>query len=279
MAGRVVVVFDFDKTILDCDSDNWVLDELGVNHLFTQLLPSMPWNSLMDRMMMELHSRGKTTEDIAHCLKQAPFHPRIISAFKSAHSAGCDLKILSDANVFFIETILKHHGLLDCFSEIITNPSLVDNEGRLGILPYHDFKSCSHNCNICLPNMCKGLVMEKIMKISCESSKGKKKRFIYVGAGSADFCGGLKLVEGDILMARNKFPVWDLIISSNPLSIKAHIHAWNDGEELGIGLVNLINTIFIQDNCSCEPGNADFKSQTTSLSHDSSFSIDDMVNS
>ncbi|KAK4853772.1 hypothetical protein QYF36_014336 [Acer negundo] len=224
MAGRVVVVFDFDKTILDCDSDNWVLDELGVNHLFTQLLPSMPWNSLMDRMMMELHSRGKTMEDIAHCLKQAPFHPRIISALKSAHSAGCDLKILSDANVFFIETILKHHGLLDCFSEIITNPSLVDNEGRLRILPYHDFKSCSHNCSICPPNMCKGVVMEKIMMKSCESSKGKKKRFIYVGDGSADFCGGLKLVEGDILMARNIFPVWDLIISSNPLSIKAHTY-------------------------------------------------------
>ncbi|KAK3224563.1 hypothetical protein Dsin_011588 [Dipteronia sinensis] len=267
MAGRVVVVFDFDKTILDCDSDNWVVDELGVNHLFTQLLPTLPWNSLMDRMMMELHSRGKTMEDIALCLKQAPFHPRIISAIKLAHSAGCDLKIVSDANVIFIETILKHHGLLDCFSEIITNPSLVDNEGSLRILPYHDFKSCSHKCNICPPNMCKGVVMEKIMMKSCESTK----RFIYVGDGSADFCGGLKLVEGDILMARNKFPVWDLICS-NPLSIKAHIHAWNDGEELGIGLLNLINTIFIQDNCSCEGPPADCKSQTTSLSHDSSFS-------
>ncbi|KAK0572801.1 hypothetical protein LWI29_037513 [Acer saccharum] len=118
--------------------------------------------------------------------------------------------------------------------------------------------------------------MEKIMMKSC---KGKKKRFIYVGDGSADFCGGLKLVEGDILMARNKFPVWDLIISSNPLSIKAHIHPWNDGEDLGIAFLNLINTIFIQDICSCEPAHADCKSKTTSLSHDSSFSIDDIVNS
>ena len=43
----VVVVFDFDKTIIDCDSDNWVVDELGLTPLFTQLLPTMPWNSLM----------------------------------------------------------------------------------------------------------------------------------------------------------------------------------------------------------------------------------------
>lgn len=45
--AKVVVVFDFDKTIIDCDSDNWVVEELGVNKLFTQLLPTMPWNYLM----------------------------------------------------------------------------------------------------------------------------------------------------------------------------------------------------------------------------------------
>lgn len=46
MAG-IVVVFDFDKTIIDCDSDNWVVDELGFNDLFNELLPTMPWNTLM----------------------------------------------------------------------------------------------------------------------------------------------------------------------------------------------------------------------------------------
>lgn len=46
MAG-LVVIFDFDKTIIDCDSDNWVVEELGINDLFTQLLHTLPWNSLM----------------------------------------------------------------------------------------------------------------------------------------------------------------------------------------------------------------------------------------
>ena len=46
-AAGMVVIFDFDKTIIDCDSDNWVLDELGATELFNQLLPTMPWNSLM----------------------------------------------------------------------------------------------------------------------------------------------------------------------------------------------------------------------------------------
>ena len=37
---------------------------------------------------MELHSQGKTMEEIAECLKRAPLHPRIISAIKSAHASG-----------------------------------------------------------------------------------------------------------------------------------------------------------------------------------------------
>jgi pyridoxal phosphate phosphatase PHOSPHO2 len=47
MAAAIVVVFDFDKTIIDVDSDNWVIDELGFTESFNQLLPTMPWNSLM----------------------------------------------------------------------------------------------------------------------------------------------------------------------------------------------------------------------------------------
>lgn len=51
MAG-IVVVFDFDKTIIDLDSDNWVIDELGATDLFNRLLPTMPWNSLMVRFRL-----------------------------------------------------------------------------------------------------------------------------------------------------------------------------------------------------------------------------------
>lgn len=44
---EIMVIFDFDKTIIDIDSDNWVVDELGATDLFNQLLPTMPWNSMM----------------------------------------------------------------------------------------------------------------------------------------------------------------------------------------------------------------------------------------
>lgn len=46
MAGTMVI-FDFDRTIIDDDSDRWVVTEMGLTILFRELLGTMPWNSLM----------------------------------------------------------------------------------------------------------------------------------------------------------------------------------------------------------------------------------------
>ncbi|XWS70260.1 hypothetical protein CRYUN_Cryun03dG0033300 [Craigia yunnanensis] len=206
-----VLVFDFDKTIIECDSDYWVVEEFGVTELFTQLRPTLPWNTLMDRTIIRVQSRGNTIDDIADCLRRVSLHPKIVSV---TTIFVCVMRIISDANVFFIKTILKNHGLLDCFSEINTNPSYVDGEGRLRTSPYHDFESSSHGCNICPPNMCKGLIMERVQ--ASVSATGKKS----VGADLQQY----KL-------------------------IRANIHEWNDGKEFGTVLSNLINKIFSEENC------------------------------
>ncbi|KAL0441433.1 UNVERIFIED_CONTAM: Inorganic pyrophosphatase 2 [Sesamum radiatum] len=242
MAG-IVMVFDFDKTIIEVDSDNWVVDELGATDLFNQLLPTMPWNSMMDRMMRELHAQGKTLEDIKEVLRRAPMHPRVVPAIKKAHALGCDLRIVSDANMFFIETILDHLDIKDCFTEINTNPSYVDDQGRLRISPYVDFHTSPHGCNLCPPNMCKGMIIERIQAFI---AKEGKKRMIYLGDGSGDFCPSLKLKEGDFMMPRKNYPVWDLICENRAV-LRAEIHEWADGVELERVLLELIEKISIQE--------------------------------
>ncbi|KAF7123838.1 hypothetical protein RHSIM_Rhsim12G0204900 [Rhododendron simsii] len=267
MAGNIVVVFDFDKTIIDLDSDNWVIDELGFTDLFDQLLPTMPWNSLMDKMMKEVHSQGKTIDDIVKVLQRAPIHPRIVPAIKTAHALGCDLRIVSDANLFFIETIVKHLGVSECFSEINTNPSYVDEEGRLRIFPYQDFHSSPHGCDRCPPNMCKGLIIEKIQSTLAEEGNNKKK-FIYLGDGSGDFCPSLKLKQGDCVMPRKNYPVWDLICK-NRIQIEAEIHEWSDGEDLERVLLHLINTTPMEEeNKNLFPVDWKFERMVPMATHD-----------
>ncbi|OWM64727.1 inorganic pyrophosphatase 1-like [Punica granatum] len=266
MAG-IVVVFDFDKTIIDCDSDNWVMDELGFTDLFNELLSTMPWNTLMDKMMGEIHSKARTIEDIVEVLKHTPIHPRVVPAIKTAHALGCDLRIVSDANLFFIETILEHLEIKECFSEINTNPGYVDEEGRLRITPCHDFNKYPYGCPLCPPNMCKGLVIERIQ------ASVSNKKFIYLGDGSGDYCPTLKLGNRDYVMPRKSFPLWDLICR-DPLLIKPEIHEWTDGEELEQTLLKLVHSIMTEEesNNSCLVSAAeDCKFQTISVAAHETF--------
>ena len=43
---------------------------------------------MQDRMMSELHSQGKTMEEIVEILNQTPMHPRIVHAIEAAYSLG-----------------------------------------------------------------------------------------------------------------------------------------------------------------------------------------------
>lgn len=43
----IVVIFDFDRTLIDDDSDRWVVTQMELTEVFSQLRPSLPWNTLM----------------------------------------------------------------------------------------------------------------------------------------------------------------------------------------------------------------------------------------
>ncbi|XP_047330688.1 thiamine phosphate phosphatase-like protein [Impatiens glandulifera] len=237
-ATSIIVVFDFDHTMIDDNSDTWIVEKMGLTSVFNQLRRKLPWNSLMDKMMEELHSSGKTIEDIAECLKQIPMNSTLISAIHRLKSIGYDLRIVSDANQFFIDTILEHYGLVGCFSEIITNGSFVDDEGRLKILPYNSL-DLPHGCSLCPSNLCKGLVIDKIQ---ASMVKGEK-IIMYIGDGGGDYCPSLRLVEGDYILPKKDFPLWKKINGAHNSSIlvKAMIQEWVDGEELGMTILRLCN--------------------------------------
>lgn len=88
-----------------------------------------------------------------------------------------------------------------------------------------------------------------IERIQASLAKEGKKTMIYLGDGSGDFCPSLKLKEGDYVMPRKNFPVWDLICQNREL-VRAKIDEWSDGEELERVLLKLIEAISIQESHS-----------------------------
>ncbi|CAL4970519.1 unnamed protein product [Urochloa decumbens] len=246
--GAPLVVFDFDKTIVDCDSDNWVVDALGATRRFDDLLQFLPWNTAIDAMMGELHAAGRTAEDVRACLRAAPLSPHVAAAVRASHARGCELRVLSDANAFFVGTVLAHHGLAAFFSGTDTNPAHIDAAGRLRIRPYHEFAdpaAAGHGCTLpsCPPNMCKGKVMKRILREEEEeaaAAAGRRRRraVVYLGDGRGDYCPSMKLGEGDYVMPRAGYPVCDLIAAAPPAAAVREWDGFEDQERVLLGIVD-----------------------------------------
>lgn len=72
----------------------------------------------------------------------------------------------------------------------------------------------------------------------------EKKTIIYLGDGVGDFCPTLKLGDGDYVMPRKNFPVWDLICKNRKL-VKAQVCEWSNGEEFEQVLLHLVTRVSI----------------------------------
>ncbi|MFS7921697.1 putative inorganic diphosphatase [Helianthus anomalus] len=106
-------------------------------------------------MMDALHAQGKTINDFVDRLNKFTIDPQMISAIRSAHELGCEMKVLSNANQFFIETILKNNGVFVCVSGVISNQTVMDEEGKLRIFPYNGKHYFPHGYKYCPANLCK----------------------------------------------------------------------------------------------------------------------------
>eukprot|EP00052_Salpingoeca_macrocollata_P014364 m.112677 g.112677 ORF g.112677 m.112677 type:complete len:257 (-) comp19291_c0_seq4:157-927(-) len=149
-----LVVFDFDNSLLEVDSDRLILNLRPELELMEFARTSdLQWTHLMHEAMRRQHVHGLRQADFAQALQQAPLHPAMPSCLRHLkRELGCDLKIVSDANQFFIDTILGHHGLGPLFSQIFTNPAAFNLQGQLEI---HWFCESPHGCERCArtPNM------------------------------------------------------------------------------------------------------------------------------
>ncbi|TFY71949.1 hypothetical protein EVG20_g1058 [Dentipellis fragilis] len=201
---RQLIVYDFDWSLADQDSDRWIFEVLApdLRRKMKSLKDEIQWTDLVAQSLRELHARGHTREDIEGALKVMPFHPamvRGVKAVKAASTPETTFFCLSNANSVFIKTILHSKGLENLFTEIVTNPAEWDPSGLLKLRRCVDPNGPQHSCKIgCSPNMCKGDELEAFL----ERHKPGFDRIIYVGDGSNDFCPILRLRSQDMILCR-----------------------------------------------------------------------------
>ncbi|EJF65344.1 hypothetical protein DICSQDRAFT_99089 [Dichomitus squalens LYAD-421 SS1] len=208
---RQLIVFDFDWSLADQDSDRWVLEVLApkLRKKMKDLKKDVQWTDLVAMTLKDLHELGGTREQIEEALRIMPFHPAMVRGVSALKSRGkTSFFCLSNANIIYITTILKSKGLDNLFDEIVTNPAEWDESGLLKLRRRIDPSGPQHKCQVgCSPNMCKGDELEAFL----ERHRPDFDRVIYVGDGSNDFCPVLRLRKQDAVFCRRYRGLHDLI--------------------------------------------------------------------
>ncbi|GAX73531.1 hypothetical protein CEUSTIGMA_g983.t1 [Chlamydomonas eustigma] len=194
---RVLVAFDFDHTIVDCNSDTWIyktLDSQDIPAPVKALYRHGYWNEFMNEVFNYLACHGVFEESMRSIIQGMPLVSGMKELLHYLHSCKGEVQydciIVSDSNSLFIKWALEAHKLEGIFSAVLTNsafweeqpvltdalandPSLykepdncqhswVHDEAkkitRLRISPHH-----AHDCQSCSHNLCKTRAIQDYM--------------------------------------------------------------------------------------------------------------------
>lgn len=233
---RTLFAFDFDHTIVEQNSDTWILDgcSSSVKRAAQSERKNYPhWTSFMNKVVEILHDNGFEESHFRNTINKMNFLGETANVLKRiGDSSFADLVIISDSNTFFISSFLEHFDLLQSVNCIYSNPAEFDELGKLVITPYH-----SHTCPRCQqsPNMCKGEILKKVV---AEQSYGT---VVYVGDGRNDLCPSLQLSASDHVIARQGYTLARNIATVKD-QVKATIHCMDFGSpETGSLLLSFLS--------------------------------------
>jgi len=232
---RLLVVFDFDWSMVDQDTDRYIFEvnAIDLRRKMRNLQDTVQWTDLVAMTLREFHERGGTRDQIETALRHLPFHPamiRAVSNLKKAANPEATFFCLSNANSVFISTILQDKGLSDLFTEIVTNPAEWDESGLLKLRRRVDPAGVQHKCTVgCSPNMCKGEELEAFLKRHQQNFD----QIIYVGDGSNDYCPVMRLRSQDAVLCRRLKGLESRIEKEGPKDgLKCQVYKWTEAWEV-----------------------------------------------
>nr|XP_026696512.1 pyridoxal phosphate phosphatase PHOSPHO2-like [Ciona intestinalis] len=235
MSHKHLVIFDFDNTISEGNTDTVVMDMVTDEAEAAKLWSTEQtrnWTKLVNSFLNHLFENGVTVQEMAAELRKMQLVSGMVELLKFLGENPQKFKvvIMSDANSFYIETLLEEYGLENVVSEIFTNKALLEDNGRVCVIPCH-----SHDHEECPVNMCKGvLIREFIKRLKNEGEVFSS--ICYVGDGSNDFCASINLSSDDFVFPRAGFMLDKMIRKSRRTpsmnQVDAEVIVWQSGTEI-----------------------------------------------
>ncbi|KAM9296426.1 phosphoethanolamine/phosphocholine phosphatase [Gastrophryne carolinensis] len=240
---KYLLVFDFDETIVNENSDDSVLQAAPEKELPDWLRESFEdgsYNQYMQRVFKYFGDKGVKISDIKAAYENIPLSPGMPTLFRflMKNQDRFEIILVSDANLFGIESHLKSYGYHSLFRRVVSNPATVEKTGYLTLEPYH-----SHSCPQCPPNMCKRKIVSEYL--SERAQEGVKfESLLYVGDGANDFCPSVIFTSADVTFPRKSYPMHKLIRKMEEKQrgvFKAKVVPWESADVVAQYLQALLN--------------------------------------
>lgn len=239
---RYLLVFDFDETIIEENSDESIVRAAPGQALPEPLRQSSregSYNEYMQRVLAYMGDQGVTMADFRAVYESIPLSPGMPELFQflAKHQELFELILISDANTFGIECRLRAAGSHSLFRKVLSNPSGFDRRGYFTLGPYH-----SHKCLRCPPNMCKRKVLTEYLAERAQEQV-EFERVLYVGDGANDLCPALALSAADVAFPRKGYPMHRMaqeLQRQQPAAFQATLVPWESATEVARYLQELL---------------------------------------
>ncbi|KAM9861322.1 pyridoxal phosphate phosphatase PHOSPHO2 isoform 1-T2 [Aulostomus maculatus] len=232
---KTLMVFDFDHTVVDDNSDTWVIRCLPGQTLPDNVKNSYRkghWTEFMGRVMNYIGDQEVSPDRVRSVMETIPFTAGMadLLTFISEQKNAIDCIIISDANTMFIDWILHAAGLQAAVDRVFTNPAKFNDLGYMEVQCYH-----SHDCDRCPVNLCKRKVLELYLSEQVEGGV-EYERIFYVGDGGNDFCPTSCLRGHDVVMPRRGYTLEKLLAKlkgqEGEAPLRPRVLAWSSGTEI-----------------------------------------------
>ncbi|XP_044154192.1 phosphoethanolamine/phosphocholine phosphatase isoform X1 [Bufo gargarizans] len=242
-AHKYLLIFDFDETIVNENSDDSVsrvAPDEEIPDWLRETFQDGFYNEYMQRVLKYLGDNGVRATDLKAVYEKIPLSPGMPALFRflAKNQDRFEIILISDANMFGIESNLKRYGYDSLFRRVISNPTSVEKNGCLSIGPYH-----SHSCLQCPKNMCKRKIVSEYLNERSQE-RVKFESLLYVGDGANDFCPTVIFSSTDVAFPRKSYPMHKLIRKMEEKqkgSFKAKVVPWESAEVIAQYLQALLN--------------------------------------
>ena len=230
---KSLLIFDFDKTIIDDDSYGHVilktLTKEELQNIFDRRYEN--WVDGYNYSLKQIKYHGKTKEDFDKMLDELSLTKGMADLFSyiKAQKNNYDSIILSCGYDYVIKYILKKFNISNVFLDIICNPSREANPDETDQFIYV-MKKKPHDCDKCNPCSCKN---NEFKEFSSTHDMNNYDKIIFICDGYNDICLAKNLGKNDITMARKDFALHKQLKENNSINnLICKFEVWENGNDI-----------------------------------------------